>query len=246
VIGGSVGTIAGMVTAGNQLYFSTEAALDWQIFTVNDSPVSTTTSTGTITGVVFNDIDHDGIRGETEPALAGYRVFLDADGDGICDSTEASVKSSSSGRYTFSSLPAGKYVVAQVTSPTRGPTTPTAYSVKLKSGQRVTRSFGNAGGILSGVVFLDINRNGYRNANEVTIPKAHVYIDLDNDGTWDANEPIVRTGSTGRYTFSDIAAGTWRIRLLPIPNMFFTAGDMRKVTLPVGARLTRNFGVLGG
>ena len=117
----------------------------------------------------------------------------------------------------------------------------------LKTDQRAVRSFGNAFGTISGVVFLDQDRHGVvgqRDRSEVGIGNAHLYLDLDNDGTWEKDEPVVRTRSNGRYVFSNVPGGVVHIRVFPLDGMKFTAGDSRKVDLPAGGSITRYFGVV--
>jgi hypothetical protein len=143
-------------------------------------------------------------------------------------------------------VPIGKYWLSETTVETRGPTSPTLFAVTLKADGRIVRNFGNAGGSIAGSVFLDINRDGRRESPDQGVPHARVYLDLDNDGALDANEPTMETTSTGRYSFSDLLAGTYRIRVLPIQNMIFTQGDARKVTLPPAGDVLRHIGVLGG
>jgi ELWxxDGT repeat protein len=209
--------------------------------------VDTAADTGTITGAVFLDHDRDGVRDELEPPLPGYRVFIDRNNDGVCNASERWTRASSTGRYTFAGLPPGSYRVRETTVETRLPTTPTVYTVKLSAGSRVVRAFGNAGGTISGMVFSDLDQDGARDgSSETGIAGARLWLDLDNDSEWDAGEPIVKTRSNGRYTFSDVPGGVYRIRVFPVKFMDFTAGNSRKVTLPAGGTATRYFGAFPG
>ena len=49
-------------------------------------------------------LDADGARDAGEPGVAGYRVFLDDNGDGALDPAETSVLTGPDGRYTFEGL----------------------------------------------------------------------------------------------------------------------------------------------
>jgi hypothetical protein len=207
---------------------------------------ASTVPTGTITGVVFNDLNHNAVRDTGEPGLPGYRIFLDINHDGLCGKKDAWTRASSTGRYTFSNVPIGKYQLCETTVETRGPTSPTSFVVNLKADARAVRSFGNAGGTISGSVFLDIDRDGRREADDVGIPHARVYLDLDNDSVLDSNEPTRETTSSGRFRFGDLLAGQYRIRVLPIEHLSFTTGDARKVILPPAGNVVRHLGVLGG
>jgi ELWxxDGT repeat protein len=197
---------------------------------------------GIITGTVFSDYDRDGVLDPGEPPLPGYRVYIDRNNDGVCNKNETQTRATQTGRYTFTGLGAGKYIIRETTVETRLPTGPTSYTVNLGYNQRVVRSFANIGGTVTGVVFHDDNRDGVRNAGETGIVKAHLFLDIDNDGVWDEGEYIVRTSSSGRYTFRDVPARTYRIRVFDVPGWTFTNPAVRKITLPAGGSVSRYLG----
>jgi Tol biopolymer transport system component len=68
---------------------------------------------GSISGVVFEDLDGDGVRDAGEPGLAGWTVYLDQDGDGQLGPTEVSTASDATGHYLFAGLAPGHYLVAE-------------------------------------------------------------------------------------------------------------------------------------
>lgn len=73
------------------------------------------------------------------------------------------------------------------------------HSVSLGSGDAIEGlDFGNYAipGEVHGTKFDDLNGNGVRNVGEPGIGSVTVYLDLDNDGTFDTNEPWTKT-STG-------------------------------------------------
>lgn len=63
---------------------------------------------GTINGVVFNDVNGDGIKDNDEPGVAGWNVQLSKTGTAAVNKT-----TNSSGAYSFGSLCAGTYTVKQ-------------------------------------------------------------------------------------------------------------------------------------
>lgn len=65
---------------------------------------------GTIGGTVYDDADGSGTKGSSEAGLSNWRVYLDADNDGVFDSGEKSVLSSSAGAYQFTGLAAARAV----------------------------------------------------------------------------------------------------------------------------------------
>ncbi len=67
-----------------------------------------------IRGTVWNDINGDGIKGNGEPTLPNWTVYLDTNNNNLLDAGETSTLSDSQGTYTFNDLRPGNYNVAQV------------------------------------------------------------------------------------------------------------------------------------
>ena len=78
--------------------------------TVEPSPIEP----GGIRGVLYEDMNANGVFDEGEPGLAGWVVFLDADGDGVLSESEAWTTTAADGTYEFTDLAPGTYVVAAV------------------------------------------------------------------------------------------------------------------------------------
>lgn len=74
--------------------------------------ITPTAPAGTISGVLWEDVNADGARGAGEPVLAGRTVYLDQNRNRRRDSGEATVVSAADGSYAFTGLAAGKYYVA--------------------------------------------------------------------------------------------------------------------------------------
>jgi len=64
-----------------------------------------------ITGMVFNDLDGDGVHDAGEVGLAEWRVGLDTNGDGAY---EVINRTDEHGNYAFTNLRPGQYVVGEV------------------------------------------------------------------------------------------------------------------------------------
>jgi hypothetical protein len=103
------------------------------------------------------------------------------------------------GEYWFKGLEAGDYTVREVvpmgyvqTAPVGG-----AHTVSISPGSSVGNlNFGNIReGEIHGTKFVDANGNGVRNVGEAGLGGVTVYLDLDNDGVLDANEPRTTTAS---------------------------------------------------
>jgi hypothetical protein len=67
---------------------------------------------GDITGLVFDDVDADGSRGNGENAVPGVTVFLDADRNGVLDAGEVSVQTDAAGLFRFVDLAGGDFRIA--------------------------------------------------------------------------------------------------------------------------------------
>jgi len=72
------------------------------------------TSGGTISGMLFEDVNSDGVEEAGEPPLPSWTVFLDTNKNGRLDRGELTTTSDSSGKFKFTSLPFGSYAVAEV------------------------------------------------------------------------------------------------------------------------------------
>jgi hypothetical protein len=108
-------------------------------------PTATTKPGGTISGVVWKDNNGDGERqkGESD-GIGGLTVYL---GQGACSSSGYRQSTTGgSGKFTFSSLPAGTYCLSVNVTPTCGgytvATTATAYTINLSAGGSEFKRFG--------------------------------------------------------------------------------------------------------
>jgi len=195
-----------------------------------------------ISGTVYNDINGNGSKNSGEPALSGWRVFLDADNDGVFDAGEQSVLTSTSGGYTFNNLAAGKYTVRLVrpsgwrlTQPSSG-----SYSLTLSNGATATgKNLGVTQKVLvSGAAFNDANGNGKRDSGETALSGRRVFVDADKDGVLDSGEKSVLSDSAGNWSFTDLAAGTYVVRIVPISGWKSTVPTSGAYTLTLGAGRT--------
>jgi hypothetical protein len=208
-------------------------------------------STARIRGSVFKDADADGARDAGEGALAGARVYLDANGNDRLDNSERSVISDDSGAYTFDGLATDNYIVRLLPPDGYVRTAPSAglYAVTLGAGETVTlRSFGAAPQAqISGRVFDDADGDGTRDAAESNLAGWRVFADANDNGTLDANESWWRTGSNGTYTLIGLRPGQYTVRLVVLSGWSATSpssGRYDDVLLAAGQnRSGFNFGV---
>jgi hypothetical protein len=71
---------------------------------------------------------------------------------------------------------------------------------------------------IAGSVWHDTNANGLRDVGELAAGGTPVFIDLDQSGSHDANEPLYVTSESGAYHFHDLALGDYKVRVLPKPG----------------------------
>jgi hypothetical protein len=69
---------------------------------------------GSITGIVWDDADNNGIRASSELGLSGLTVYLDTNRNGTFDSGEDSQITDGNGQYTFTNVSPGSYQISQV------------------------------------------------------------------------------------------------------------------------------------
>lgn len=159
---------------------------------------------GLIAGVVYHDLNRNGVRNSGEPGLAGFTVNLLVSNNS--DPVELIQRTDAQGRYSFRVSRPGVYPLRK--PPARGweATTPDEMHVFVVEGPDGVLSdftqgdFGCAsllGDVIEGSVFVDRNRNGARDPDESGIAAVEV-------SAWglECNDPRaarVETDSDGRY-----------------------------------------------
>jgi hypothetical protein len=220
---------------------------------LNDDSITQPPTAGSISGVVFDDKNRNTLRDGNERLLKGFTVYLDSNDNGHLDTGEPRQTVGADGAYKFGQLPAGSYFVRlksragfhQTKPPGAGP-----HAVVLADGQmQADEDFGvtriaSLPGKVTGVVFHDSNKNKTQDKGESGLAGRVVFIDSNNNGNLDAGETRAMTNQIGRYSFSNVAPGTVRIRLLGgddhttvPPDAFFV------FQIASGQMINRNFGL---
>ena len=217
----------------------------------DDGPIRTQiwavdTRAGAITGSVFDDVNANAARDGSEGALAGYKVFMDRNGDGVCNRNEVWTRANSKGRYRFDGLAAGAYTIRLVGVEGRRASTSEQFRIRLGDDATVTRNFGRTAKVLvAGVVYLDVNANGTIDNGETGSGAWTAYIDANGNGLLDGDELSVVTDTVGRFAFTSLDAGTYRVRVAPRANYRQTSpgAGYRSVSVPAGGIVAKlNFG----
>lgn len=171
-----------------------------------------------ITGTVYKDANSNSQREVSDVGIAGWTVYLDANNNNVKDAGETFTTTDAQGRYAFSNLPAGTHNVKTVVQLGWRKTTPTGtpgFSVTLAGNQTAgAKDFGFTQNImLSGTVYNDANKNGEKDAAEVGMSGWRVFVDLNNNGTFEAGEPARVTNDVGYFQFKGLTAGTGTVRV---------------------------------
>jgi hypothetical protein len=182
-------------------------------------------STHSISGVLWNDSDADGFKDAGESTSGVRTVYIDANANGKLDSGETSTTSNSSGQYTFSGLADGTYKISRVFPDGYGLSNGTGgaswVNVNL-NGANVTnlnlgsRTVSAAKGSISGVLWNDSDADGIFDGSESASGVRQVFIDTNGNKKLDAGELSTYSDSTGKYKFSNLNAGTYKVtRVFP-------------------------------
>jgi ELWxxDGT repeat protein len=161
-----------------------------------------------IAGYVFNDIDRNGQAIAGEPMLAGWRVYLDENGNGQYDRGERTSMTDETGRYEFAGLFGRTYSLGLTGTGDWTAVTPTYATVKTTGGRTMNQHFAVAqGGIIKGAALRRVP-----NSNDLPEPNVLVFVDGNDNGVLDAGEPSARSQSNGVWMFGGLSAGTYIIR----------------------------------
>ncbi|MEG4345614.1 SdrD B-like domain-containing protein [Microcoleus sp. A003_D6] len=98
-------------------------------------------------------------------------------------------------------------------------------------------------GSISGTKYNDFNANGLPDPGEVPIPNWQIYLDLNNNGQPEFNEPSTLTNAQGNYIFANLPPGTYQVREVQQPNFRQTTPNPAPITITSGTNAGNiNFG----
>jgi len=228
---------------------------------VTSTPTATTTRCFTsLGGVIFNDLNKDGIyQYGVEPTI-GHVTIL------ISGATNRTTQANGNGWWQVGGLPLGNYHVSVIAPAGYTVTSVTPLNTSLISPcqQNLFLNFGLATGtsvtptptptatatpvgqtgLICGDVFLDTNESHVFDAGD--LPLNHILVRL-----YDGADHLIRTentNATGRYCFYGLAAGTYKPKVneadadLPPGAQLDTPPNPRLVILPTGGTAEEDFG----
>ncbi|MBS4029055.1 MAG: T9SS type A sorting domain-containing protein [Ignavibacteriales bacterium] len=156
---------------------------------------------GSISGIKFEDINGDGVKGTNEPVLSNWKIRL----NGL---RTDSMFTDGNGAYLFNNLAIGNYTVSEVLQNGWAQSLPPngQYTLTVTSGLHLTnKNFGNYRyASLSGLKWNDINDNGIKDNGEPVLSGWKIYIaGPKNDST--------TTNGSGHYSFQNLFVGTYSV-----------------------------------
>ncbi|MBM0106000.1 carboxypeptidase regulatory-like domain-containing protein [Steroidobacter sp. S1-65] len=178
-------------------------------------------STGSLSGVVFIDVDEDGVQDAEDVGVPGVTLTLTGT-DALGSAVNRNVVTNASGLYVFNDLLSGTYTITE-TQPASlgdglevlgagnvgGTVGNDVYSaISLPVGEQATGyNFGESGSAVTGVVFRDFNRDGVQQAGDTAIENVTITLR-------DASNNVVATTTTaadGSYMIAGIPAGNYTV-----------------------------------
>jgi hypothetical protein len=203
---------------------------------------------GILTGQVYRDMNKNGVLDAGEVGEPNVIVFADLNNSQTRDAGEPWTTTDANGDYSLPINADGSYVV-RIDLTAAGNTfqttaVPTAVSVAGGATVTVSPAFGvyHTGGIVTGLVYFDANRNGQRDANENAEAGVTVFVDANNDGKLNASEISAVTNSSGAFTLSVPTDGNYSIRQVLRNGQFASTTNPTQVSLSGGNTITVNFG----
>ena len=215
------------------------------------------TAPGSVSGVIWNDLNSNGVHEAAEPGLPGWTVFLDRNNDSLLTAGEPQVSTPADGSYSFTGVSAGTVNIVVLPLAGWNATQPSSNnrSVTLRGGQDLGGlDFGRAqlrDSSISGTVFADSNRNGVRDPAEHGLAGITVYIDTNDNNVLDSTELSTVTSidefytptidEAGSYSFTHLAQGTYKVRTI-VPELLSAtpAAELTHTVSMVGAENRTN------
>lgn len=210
---------------------------------------------GSLGNLVFVDLDEDGIQDTNEPGIPGVLVMLLDANSNMLDQTTTDAN----GNYLFTDLPAGEYKVKFPIEVTESGTDYTLTKPNAGFNDNLDSDaiamLDGSGNSMTQIYELDEGENNLSlDAGYVIVPEVLVgslgdlvFIDLDEDGIQDPNEPGIsgvivmlldtdgnmiaqtQTDSFGNYLFDELPQGNYKVKF---PTEVLVNGTSYELTNP--------------
>ena len=194
---------------------------------------------GSVSGVVFNDVNTDTTQNAGEPGIAGVIVELRDLGNVLIATTTTAV----GGSYSFLNVPVASYNVVEIQPLGYTSTTPDSVPVAVTDGGNAVANFGEQvsvapSGSLSGVVYDDLNGSGTRDGGEAGIVGVRVELRDTGGGLVAA----VNTLPDGSYIFNSVPPGSYFVLEIDPSGYTSTTSNNVSASVTAGVNSVVNFG----
>lgn len=210
------------------------------LFDVNSTGEYTLTFTkqtqSSITGIVFDDANNNGLLDEGEQGIGAAAVDLSGrDEQGI--SILVTGYTAVDGKFTFNGLAPGRYTlkVQPLDGTVNSATVAGSAGGEIALGEISDISIGTGisasgyqfgkkseialeHGALEGIVFHDINADGVIDEGEPGIEAATVILSGINSSGRDVSKALI-TDAKGRFAFGNLSAGVYQLQVTPVEGM---------------------------
>ena len=198
---------------------------------------------GTLTGMVFRDLDGDGRQAHNESGVAGVTLQLFQNTQLL-----TTTLSGADGGYHFAVLLPGNYLVVMTPPPDFVAVTGVQQPVVLAADSGVNISFGlQPVSTIAGVVYADQNGDGVRQNSEAGIPNAAIALfTAGPDGVFRTSDEVpvgsMSSGADGAYRFDNQAVGAYAVQLTTPTGYTSTSPSEVVVNLAQFWTAVANFG----
>jgi len=219
-----------------------------------------------VEGTVWYDANGSGTRDEGEPGLGGVTMYLDLNQNHSWEDNEPMTVTSEDiseteevdegGWYSFSELYPGNYAVGTVLPPgywlTREPEPFTLDEEEWATEKDfgMTNQYYYYTGSIEGTVWYDTDGDGTWDKGESGIPGVKVYLDLNQNGKLDGEEPWTMTESDdselnepGRYAFYELYPDDYTVKAILPTGYSLTRAPGRFTLDPEEWAAGKNFGM---
>ena len=192
-----------------------------------------TASNDNVTGVVFSDLDGNGIQSALETGHSGLEVTLKR--DGAIDSTRTT---NSNGQFQFDGIDSNSSYTVEISSPSgKVATTATSQSIA----PRDPANFGLVDSdTLIGGVFVDLNGNGIQDPTEAGL--SGVSIEVSGGSLTEAMRTT--TSDSGTYKFSNVPAGEYIVTQSGLSGYVNHDSNTKDVTMVANGSASATFALL--
>ncbi len=185
---------------------------------------------GTVTGVVFEDVDGDGHQQTGESGLGGVSLRLSG------ANLERTATSAPDGTFQFENVEPGRYTLQEIDPDGFGSTTPNLRTLSVTTGGAASSSFGDqAAGSIAGAVFADTNGDGLREEGEAGLAGVNIRLSGGNLSR------STTTSEDGTYQFPDLPPGNYRVEETDPTGFVSTTPNARAVALRTGGAAAAAF-----